>query len=656
MKRYLSLFTALLIVAGSFAAKDNTILTIDSKKISADEFLRIYNKNNSLPNTNDQKTVDEYLDLFINYKLKVIEAENKGYDTVPSFLKEFEGYQKQLAQPYLENTKITDKLLEEAYNRHKKEVNASHILIRLDKNPSPEDTLTAWNKAIEARNRIVNGEKFEDVAKELSEDPSAQQNGGKLGWFNAFKMVYPFESGAYSTPKGEVSQPVRSQFGYHVIKVNDVRENRGSIKVSHIYVRLNREPDELEIESAKKKINEAYDALQKGDDWVKVVENFTEHEPTKENGGDFGWLTTGTVFPEFLDMCYKVELDSISEPFKSDYGFHIVKPVEKKSYESFDELKEQFERNIRRDTDRKAEMDKLSKKELEDKYQLKRSAQPLQSLVSVMDSSVYQGEWDAIKASAINAPIFTIGQKQYMLTSFAEYISNKQPATMNTSIESFVDIEFENFVSISLKEYQEENLKVEYPEYAHLLQEYYDGILLFNISNDEVWEKATSDTSGLENYFKGLAEKHQWKDRLDVTIYSFKDSILVDKITPIAKQKLELEYSEDTINQLVCEVPGMKCVSVLDRKVERAENAWVDSLKWEIGANLLTNSNGSFKLYFVNQILEPKEKTLEDARGLYIADYQGYLEKEWIKELRNKYMIEVNPKVMKKVKKQTAKK
>ncbi|KPL09354.1 MAG: peptidylprolyl isomerase, partial [Bacteroides sp. SM23_62] len=254
---------------------DKILMTIHDRQVTLDEFERIYHKNNS-STALEQQTVEEYLDLFINFKLKVIEAEELGLDTTQSFIKEFNGYKKQLAKPYLSDSEEVDALVQEAFQRAQKEINVSHILIRANQDAAPEDTLRAFNKAIEIRDRILAGEDFGTVAKATSDDPSAKTNAGNLGWFTVFRMVYPFENGAYNTETGKVSRPVRTRFGYHLIKVNDVRPARGEVRVSHIMIMTPESMNDEQREDAKKRIYMLYDSLQAGIDFAEIARKYSE--------------------------------------------------------------------------------------------------------------------------------------------------------------------------------------------------------------------------------------------------------------------------------------------------------------------------------------------------------------------------------------------
>ena len=481
MKKQISFLLILFSFLVTYANDNDIIFTIGDKDITAEEFLRIYNKNNSLPNSYDKKSVDEYIDLFINYKLKVIEAEAQGYDTAADFVKEFKGYRDQLAEPYLNNSKYDKKLLDEAYNHFIEERKASHIIVRCAKNATPADTLIAWKKINQLRKRILAGEPFDEVAKEASEGPSAPK-GGDLGWFNVFRMVYPFEKGTYETPLNGVSQIVRSSFGYHIIKVTGVRENRGQIHIKHIFVHVDKDPDELALEAAKKKIYEAYNKLKAGEDWATIVKEYSEHDPTIANGGDFGWQSSSTVFDDYLQVCFDTPIGEISEPFLSSYGYHIVMPLETKPVPSFDDVKKDFEAKIKRDKERMALVEALSNNELEAKYNLVRKEENLSEIYPLLDSNIFTQTWMPFAAKNKKETVLQIGDKKYSVTDFAYYLSKQKIKNKSLSLEDAARQAYTNYCHDMLKDYQKEQLKTEYPDYANLLQEYYDGILLFNIS------------------------------------------------------------------------------------------------------------------------------------------------------------------------------
>src|SRR5688572_29691197 len=291
------------------AATQQLVLeTIASTPVYTSEFQYVYNKNNAnAENAYSKASIDEYLNLYTNFKLKVMEAEARGLDTTDAFRRELEGYKQQLAQPYLTEKSVTDKLVREAYDRMKKEINASHILINVNPDAEPKDTLAAYNKIADLRKRALGGEDFEKLAKEFSEDPSAKENGGKLGYFTALQMVYPFEDAAYKTDKGQISQPVRTRFGFHILKVNDIRDAQGEIKVSHIMVRATPNMPKADSAEAKRKVDEIYKRVQKNENWDKLASQFSEDAGSANNGGDLPWFGTGRMIPSFEDAAFKLQ-------------------------------------------------------------------------------------------------------------------------------------------------------------------------------------------------------------------------------------------------------------------------------------------------------------------------------------------------------------
>jgi len=352
-KKFFFLFFLLIVFIQSPQSQNNNeiLLTIHDRKITKAEFERIYRKNNRNSSIIDKKSLEEYLDLFINFKLKVIEAKELGLDITASFIKEFEGYRKQLAKPYLIDNKTNEELISEAYKRIKQEVRASHILIRVDINATPEDTLFAYNKTLNIRERLLEGEPFEIVAKRTSDDPSVKNNGGDLGYFTAFQMPYSFETAAYNTNVSELSMPVTTRFGYHIIKVTDKRVAQGQIKVAHILLTVSQGAKQEEKEKARKKIVDIYEQLKNDEDFGELAKKYSEDPGTAKNGGELPWFGVGRIMVrEFENAAFALKKNGdISGPVRTSVGWHIIKRIDKKEIESFDEMKTQLENKISKD-------------------------------------------------------------------------------------------------------------------------------------------------------------------------------------------------------------------------------------------------------------------------------------------------------------------
>lgn len=648
MKKHFSLLAALFIF--QLLPAQDILLTIDDTPITADEFLRIYNKNSSIT-AEDKKSVDEYLDLFINYKLKVIEAENLGYDTMSSFIKEMDGYTKQLAKPYLENDDLIDSLVDEAYERSFEEVNVSHILLRLDKNALPKDTAKVYNRIMKIRDRLISGEPWDDVIKDESPNPE-NLIGGDLGWFTVLRMVYPFENAAFSTPVGEISMPVRTEYGYHLIKVNGRRKNRGEVLTSHILVGTPKNPTELEIEAARKKINEAYNALQNGVPWDSVVVKYSEHRASARRRGRLGWLRSGNAPDALLDACFSLDSGQYSQPVQTQYGFHIIRPEQFKPAPQYERDDENLRKNVFQNSYVRNLTEAQILNRIKKEYGFKFYDENIDTLFEIVDSSLYKGSWKADVAKNMLKPVFSIGDSTYTQYDVAQYLASIRRYSKRTPLLSAVYGKINEFIDEQIKNYEIAQLPSKYPEYKHLLEEYHDGILLFNLTEDMVWRKAVEDSAGLQKFYDELPQKYQWETRIVLTKYTYTDSTLTDKLLKVAKSRRKKGLTAQDISNIICPDDTISCINFVELKYEKGDNAIADSIPWKPKTNRVTLDKDNIVLYYVDAILPPQTKVLSDARGLYTADYQTYLEKLWIDDLRAKYTIKVNEEVFNRIREQ----
>ena len=319
-------------------------MIVDGKNIQAGEFIRMYKKSREPGKTLD---VDNYLRQFTIFKLKVAEALNEGYDTTRSFRNELNGYRNQLAQNYLTDTQTKEKLLQKAFQRSLTEINAWHILIALPQEASPEDTLKAWQKATDIRERIIMGEPFESVARGTSDDKSVKINGGNLGYFSVFQMIMPFEDAAYSLKKGAISMPVRTPYGYHIITVADRRPSRGRIKVAHIMKAVPPGTNEKEALKAKVTIDSIYTLLKRGASFSELARKYSDHKESAVKGGELDWFGTGEIISDFSEAAFAIsDTGNYSEPVHTVYGWHIIKLLDKKAPGTFEETRSFLESKI----------------------------------------------------------------------------------------------------------------------------------------------------------------------------------------------------------------------------------------------------------------------------------------------------------------------
>lgn len=625
---------------------DEILMTIHDRKITVGEFERIYKKNNS--NTAlEQQSVDEYLDLFINFKLKVIEAEEMGLDTTQAFRREFNGYVKQLAKPYLSDEEEVEVLVKEAFERAQKEVHARHIMIRLNEYAPPEDTALAYTKAMEIRDRILAGEDFSTVAKAYSDDPSAKNNGGDLGWFTVFRMVYPFESACYNTPAGGISLPARTRFGYHLINIVDTRPARGEVQVAHIMVMTPESMTEEEKAASKEKIFRLYDSLRMGYDFAGLARKYSEDRGSAGRGGELPWFGTGRMVKEFEDACFALEeVGDYSEPVRTSFGWHIIKLLDRKTYDDFETVKADLQNNVNK-SDRNAFSRRAMIERIKKKHGFTENKGNLAEFYSVVDTSIFERKWDVSRAAHLDGTLFTIADREVSQQAFAEYLDAHQ-GTMKMDPEVFVNIEYNKFVEEQVLQYEEDQLPEKYPEFRHLVQEYHDGILLFDLTDRMVWSKAVEDTVGLEAFYKENKENYKWEKRMDATLYTCKNEEVAEFARGlIVHARRKVPGPEEILSKTIAEFNDSTCMELEHRKLEMGDHPLADQMNWsqdEISG--IQTQDGKAIFLVNNKILKPTAKELNECRGLVTADYQNHLEKEWIETLRAKYPIKVNEELL----------
>lgn len=633
---------------------DPVLLTVGGNAVKLSEFNAIYNKNNAKEKTT-KESVQEYLDLYIKFKLKVKEAEDLGFDTVPKFRAELAGYRKQLAEPYLTDKEVTEELIKEAYERMKTDVRASHILISVKEDASPTDTLIAFNKIMKARKEILKGISFESKAKEVSEDPSVKKNGGDLGYFSAFHMVYIFESAAYNTKVGEISLPIRTKFGYHIVKVVDKRPARGFIKVAHIMVK----PDKLAKDSGnRKKIDEIYEKLKGGADFAALANQFSDDKGSSKKGGSLPAFNSGKMVASFENASFGLEKDGdISEPVKTDFGWHIIKRESLKSLSPFDDLYNSIKVRVAKDSrSNKSKVVLYSKIKLENGF--KENIKERNDFYKLVKAEDYiNGKFDASTTSKYNKLMFGYyaedGDKlEYTQLDFAKYIQDHKyrgDKSKPMSIEAEINRMYKNITNIKGVEFKDSRLSKTNEEFRLLMQEYRDGILLFDLTDEKVWSKAVKDSVGLYNYYNQNKMKHMWKKRADATIYTCNDKIVAKKVEILLKKKGKKEYSNDDLLKAI-NVESQLALKIEEDKYSKGDNEYVDGTVWEKGKISKTKKGETFIIVKINYVLSASPKEMDEIKGLITSDYQNYLENEWLKELNSKYKVVVNKEVLKLVK------
>jgi peptidyl-prolyl cis-trans isomerase SurA len=646
MKKIVSFFLFFTSITFCYSQSDPVLLEIDGKPVLKSEFLQIYLKNNSKPKY-DKASLDEYLELYRKFKLKVAEAETLKYDTIPKLKKEFEGYKKQLALPYLIDSVQNKALVQEAYERTKTEIRASHILIKLDGSASPQDTLAAWNKIISLKARIEKGEDFAAVAKDKngSDDPSAVNNGGDLGYFTAFQMVYPFEDKAYNTAIGSISNPFRTRFGYHILKITDKRPARGTIKTAHIMVAVSKNATSEEIANADKKINEIYNKLLSGEKFEVLAKEYSDDPSSNQKGGELPLFGTGTstrMVPSFEDAAFTLlNNGDFSKPIKTEYGYHIIKRLEWTDVKSFDEMKKELQSKVNKDERSKKTQDSFVSK-LKSTYGYENtSKKSLNWFVKNMDTSYYIGKWKADKLKS-DKPLFILDGQQFGQQDFARYMELNYRGIRKDKNEIVVNQQFKNWEKERILGYEESKLPTKYPDYKALITEYHDGILLYEIMQEKVWNKAIKDTVGLKNFFESDRKNYVWGKRIDAVVYECADSKIADKVfAMIQNDTINSKHVIESINK-----DSELNLRVRTNKFDIETTNFLKGQGLSKGVNKAYNFDGKFYVVKVNDILDPKPKEFSEARGAITSDYQNYLEKVWLEELSSKHSLKINYEVL----------
>jgi len=623
------------------------LLTLNGKPVYTSEFKRVYKKNLDLVKDESQKNVEDYLGLFIDYKLKVAEAYAQQLNEKETYKKEFSQYQEQLSRNYILENKITEDMAREAYDRSLEEVKAAHILIKSSYNDTPQDTLAAYNKINDIRKKALAGEDFETLAKTYSEEPGANERAGNLGYFTAFSMVYPFENAAYNTKVSEVSKIVRTSFGYHILKVQDRRKRAADIVVSHIMVAGKNDASNFD---PKERIDELYALLQQGEPFESIAKQYSDDKASAKNNGQLLPFGRGALRSKaFEDAAFELKNPGdVSQPIKSEFGWHILRLDERKTDKPFSEMKETLEKRVL-EGDRSKIVTSALNDLIKKKYVYKKLNNYNPFFETFVSEDVLNRKWkyETLPSSQDKA-LFSIGTRTENYSDFAEYINTRQKTTRPFPTKSTLLSElYEEFETIALKKYLMDELENENEEYASIIKEYRAGLLIFDVMDQNIWTKAKLDTVGLQNFYEQHKNEYVWKQRADVTIVSTSDS-------EIAARAKELLSNNSTNAQLKETLNTNEKINVIitNGVYEKDAQELPKDLEMKEGVSKIFQEDGSYILVKVNAILPPGIKKLEEVKGRVISEYQNYLEKQWLESLHKKYDVKVNQKVFKNVKKE----
>ncbi len=626
------------------AAKNNdpVLMTVNGRQVHKSEFEYLYHKNNS--QQLQPQTLEQYVDMFVDYKLKVADAEAAGIDTTKAFLDEYNKFRNELADPYMSDEACRDSLIAQAYEHQKENVKVSHIMMAAGNTPDEQDKAVARLDSI--RRAIVDGSmSWGDAVKRYSIDRSSNNNNGSMGWMNPGRFPWPFEEAAYNTKVGEISGVVNSGYGIHIIHVDQRRQNPGEVEAAHI-LKLTARKSEEDAAKAKFQIDSIYNVVKANPAAFNEVAKAESEDPgSRDKGGELGYFGPGMMVAQFDSVAFALNDGEISEPFKTSYGYHIIYRTNHRPIKSFEEMRTQLEAQV--NNGERALLPRQRKtQQLVKKYKAQLNEKSLTSLKSTINANA--GGYDSAMVAQLKKstlPMFTVNGKSTPLSEVMPGVVATASKDADNAV-LLIRSASQSLMERKAQDAERDNLAQENTEYRNLVNEYRDGILLFEIANRNVWERAAADKEGLEAYFKANKDKYQWTEPKfkGYVVFATGDSIMEEAKTYSATVK-DLDHEAF--------VKAMRDKFGRDVRVERViaakgENAITDYLAF--GGELPQNDNLRWKHYFAfnGRIINQPEEAA-DVRGLVTTDYQNQLEADWVKSLRSKYTYKIDQKVLKQV-------
>jgi peptidyl-prolyl cis-trans isomerase SurA len=622
------------------AQYQEVLFTVGKVQVTAEEFKAVYEKNKGVGNNVDPKNPEEYLELYVNFKLKIAEAYKQQRDTSSKFIEEFGGYRTQLAQPYLNDSGSEKRLVREAYNRMKEEVRASHIMYEMASSALPSDTIKVYKAMMQLRDRILNGTvSFENAARTKSADTWSAKRGGDLGYFTAFNMVYPFESGAFNQAVGEISKPIRSQYGYHLIKTTDRRQESGTVRVRQIFFAAGERADTEGKARAERSINEIHQRLANGENFLDLV-TFSEDRKTKSRGGEMPEFGINKMMPAFENAAFELQQPGdYSGPIQTNIGWHVIQLIEKKSLPPFESLEKEIMAKIKRDNRSQLGAARFVKS-LKTEYDFTIDERDYRKAVALVNQAGYaKGTWEAPK-TRYDRVIATYADEELLLSELLEFWSKNQKSMQEASVVEYLRLLFDVYANDRIIGYEDNQLEIKYPEFRNLVREYREGILLFDLTQEVVWDKAAKDSLGIFNHYENMKFDFSWEDRIRYKLWVTSDEKIAKKIYKrVASNKI------DKLKKLLAENEALT-VAVSEGIAERNDEIVFNTI-WENEQGVFGPKavGEGFAVLQVFNFIPASPKELNEVKGLVIASYQNEIEQAWIKDLKEKYTESINKKV-----------
>lgn len=694
MKKFLLTIATVLLVAGAGAQTwphNPVVMEVGGQKITKDEFMKDFMSTvgerlaakPGVTEAEKRQTLDEYVDLYATFRAKLMDAYSLGFDTMPNLLEELKTYRDELAAPYLIDSATLERILHEAYDRNHYSLHAAHILVMLPPDASPEDTLNAYKRIMGLRDRIMAGEDFFAVSSEevrrLQPDAPVRPNEGDLGYFTAFDMVYPFENAAYALKVGEVSMPVRTRFGYHIIKLLDKVDMFGKCDLAHIWM--------MSSDSSMRsyQINDCYRRLVEGQDFA-IVARMSDDRTTRDNGGLMPNATLSNLPPEYVDVAQYLKDGEFSKPFFTQYGWHIIKMVRRDTLPPYESMvpyyKQKMTRDQRGEESRKAftrscmkrygiqdltqtpvPQPKGKKRKKNAPVKMQASLQQLYDIVPV-EATRNQWKYDDSLVTDIH-PILSLPGKDYTTLDLARYISTHQRGGRPLKSEYFVNMKYSDFIDSVVLLFVDNRLEEDNPELAAVVDEYRRGLMIFNYNNAMVWTKALHDTVGFADFYaRESSTKHLdnpddsvyfWKTRARVVSVNVVDSACIApaKAEKILKKALKKSKGSLEMKEMLTDAVSKKCtaarpVNVAPDLVEMGRQNLLSANQWQKGVYMSPKTKG-YSAVVVEEVLPPMLKGQMEARGYYMNGFQNEVERKHNDMLSKKYNVKINYDVVKQI-------
>lgn len=622
------------------------LINIDDEPIFPDEFLQTLSKNQHLKNAKDplsETVFEQNFELFLQYKLKVKEAEKRGMDQTEEFKNEFNIIKEDLKKPYLIKNSIQEGELRKAYSRMHEIVIASHILTEFPSNASQADSLAVLSMADNLKEKAQNGADFNELAFEYSDDPSAKSNKGNLGYFTALQMVYPFEDAAFGLKPGQISDPVLTDFGYHIIKLEDRRPNPGEIRVSHILVTADPTEPVSEIR-AKRKIADIYTALQnKENSWEEVTLTYSEDQGTKNKGGKLPWFGVGAIVPEFEKAAFSLTgIGEISAPVKTPYGYHIIRLDEIKPLSSYEEMEAAIKSKILRDSRSTLIQSQVLAMQME-RYGFSENDSLIKQLEPVINEE-FPADLEEIhktlhQKELLDRNLMIIHDDSIKVQAFIDFIKEDQEIVQAGPGNIFTPW-YNKFKEISLNQTEENDLLSNNEEYRSLAREYKEGILLFSLMNELVWQKALMDSLGQLAYYEEHSARYQWPERVQALIVRMAKDEHIDKVRRfIADKPYKNNLKPRLEDQFLNDFPMLFTLEENLFVIE--EHPILEKIDISQKYHELIHGEDTHFLVLGDRV-PAGPKMFEETKGKVIQDYQKHLDSALVNSLKDNYTIHIN--------------